>query len=445
MSRVSGVSGRIFSVLPLVFLAACGTPAKSTSLSDAGVNTGSHDGDTLNDLAVNDAFAVATHPLLPIVPNTMHTLLHDPVIVTIVAANDTPADGTDTAAALNAFSDAVPTTSTWAAMSSEYELGTLSSIAHVTGPAIDAGTISTTDIRAYVANAIAGDAGPAPNGNTIYLLYLPAGVSFTSPQSVDDGYHTAYDHLGATPDQIAAVLRGIPYYGETQLGQMTRVASHEIVEAATDPLDEGYNLGKASATPWDASVWQSWVGNGHVELGDLCEGARIFEPLDGGPDGGWELQREWSNAAAARGGDPCVPPTGATYYSAATSAAWYSAGAGETVAIPVVGWSDAQTTDWLISPHLSATNDLAAFGGILDGGVATTSSLGAGTVGSCRVRDALNNGETASVSVTVPSNAMHGDYVVFRLELYREVPPLSCYPAPDGDEYHFVPVGVFVP
>lgn len=390
-------------------------------------------------------FMSAPHRPFPQVPNTAGKLLHSPTLVTIVASNETPSDGTDDVASLLAFSDAVPASAVWIAMSTEYGLGALTSGPHVTGPALT-GAQTEPQLVEYVGALITAGSAPAPGGDTIYLVYLPAGASYSG--STDCGYHSAYPNKATSlGDQLATVRRCTPYADqETQLGQLTRGASHEIVESATDPLDEGFNLGEATTTPWNASVWQAWAEDlEHVELGDLCEGTRTFEIADGGPDGGWELQRMWSNAAAASGGDPCVPAYDEPYYQFSVPQDWYSVAAGDTVSIPVTGWSAAATTDWLLSPHLASTNDAPVFDTIVDGGVTVSSELGIATASGCSPRYGVNDGTSATVRVTAPATAQHGDYVVIGLHALREKPPPSCYPSVSEDEYHFWPVGVYVP
>jgi hypothetical protein len=96
--------------------------------------------------------------------------------------------------------------------------------------------------------------------------------------------------------------------------------------------------------------------------------------------------------------------------------------------------------------HVAATSDGGAFGAagtILDAGLTTEAGLG--TVGTCFPRYGLYNGTAASLQVTAPAAAKSGDYVVMSLHSFREKPPPSCYPPITEDEYHFWPVGVYVP
>ncbi|HEX8791508.1 MAG TPA: hypothetical protein VF765_11205 [Polyangiaceae bacterium] len=400
------------------------------------------------DAATPDApFVPAAHPAWPQVPNTQGRTLTAPALVTVTASNDVPTDGTDTVASLDAFSDAVPGSAMWAAVSAEYQLGALTSAIHLTGPAMAAGTYTTAQLQAYVSGVLAVDGGSIapPNGNTIYLLFLPAGATLSG--RTDCGYHTAFpSSTTSTGDQLANVIRCPPVRDqETELGQLTRVASHEIVESATDPLGRGYHLPSVTTEPYDASIWNAWdPGSKSIELGDLCEGTRTFEAFDGGPDGGWEYQRMWSNAAAAKGGDPCVPPASVPYESVSAPQGWYAVPAGGSVDIPLTGWSAEITTTWLVHTGLSATKDGGAFGGILDAGVTLVTEAGVGTTSPCYVREAMNNGVGGVLHVTAPAGATSGDFAIFSVTSFREKPPPSCYPPITEDNVHFWPVGVYV-
>jgi hypothetical protein len=447
---------QLATILATSIFPACGSPFSIVaSGSDSGSDASAYppdagEPDAISDAAISegaggDGFAPAPHAAFPQVPNTSGRTLTAPTLVTIVASNDVATDGTDTPVSLQAFSDVLPGSAVWDAVSSEYQLGKLSSSAHLTGPAIVPGSYTLAQIETYVAGVIGGGAGPSPDGNTIYLLYLPGGASFSGVYADECGYHLPYPQAASAGDQLAIVRRCKPYPDqETQLGQLTRSASHEIVEAATDPLGEGYNLGKPSAQPWVASVWAGWVSEGIVELGDLCSGTRTFEATEGGLAGGWEFQRMWSNAAAAAGTDPCVPQYAEPYYSASAPQGWYDVQAGGYVDIPFTGWSAAATSDWLVHADIAVSKNT----GMVDGGtgftIDLTSEAGFGTVPPCYDRYAMNNALGAVVRVTAPASAHSGDFVVLRIDSFREKPAPSCDPPLSEDQYHFWPTGVHV-
>jgi hypothetical protein len=381
--------------------------------------------------------SVARRPF-PQVPNTSGVTLGSPTLVTIVASNDA------LLTTLPSFSDALPSSQLWALTSAEYGLGSIASVVHIVGPALS-GAQTTAMLASYVTQAIAADAGPAANGKTIYLVYLPDGATFAAPNTADCGYHGSYPIGSTLGDQITAVQRCAPDPGgETQLGQLTRDATHQIVESATDPLEKGYNLGALPATPWTGTVWQSLEQAGYVELGDLCEGTREFELQDGGPAGGWEYQRIWSNAAALDGGaSPCVPQPTTPYFSSTVPMDWYALSDGGTLAIPVGGWSDGTTSEWRVRLDLEYAAGTGALAAIeTDSGVITT-SLGPQHVVGCLDRSGMNDGVEGSIAVSTPVGVASGDYAVFKVFNYHI--GSNCDSPLTEDNEHFWPVGVYVP
>jgi hypothetical protein len=230
--------------------------------------------------------------------------------------------------------------------------------------------------------------GPADQptiASSIYLLYPPAGVTIYAPQSDPTfpftpslcGSH-AWDpagwHWQTTPAPgpnipvIFAVV-GRCTFDATSVSlqdHVTAGTSHELVEAATDPL---FLTSPAYARVDDAhAFWMELTGGG--EVADLCaqDAADLVKP----PDVGYVVQRTWSNAAAAAGHDPCVPARGVAYFSVSADApdVFYDAFAGVAVggvAIPpgksrtidLHLYSDAPTEAWKVA----AVDPNAAAGG----------------------------------------------------------------------------------
>jgi hypothetical protein len=94
--------------------------------------------------------------------------------------------------------------------------------------------------------------------------------------------------------------------GYSTIEDDTITAAHELIEAATDPDGLGY------AWPSDAAWGLLTFG----ELGDMCEAQPDTWPYQP-PDLPFAVQRTWSNAAAMRGSDPCVPTLGKPFFAAA--------------------------------------------------------------------------------------------------------------------------------
>jgi hypothetical protein len=90
------------------------------------------------------------------------------------------------------------------------------------------------------------------------------------------------------------------------LTELTRLTSHELFEAATDPFPY-----LAPAFKLDNDLWAVDVFGG--EIGDLCQYGygRSINPLDAPAltpsEIGYEVQPMWSNARARAGHQPCAP------------------------------------------------------------------------------------------------------------------------------------------
>jgi hypothetical protein len=404
---------------------------EDSGTADASSDVAQNDGaehDTTIDGGVDTApFTPTAHRSWPQLPPNARRVLAAPRLVTIVASND------DSPTELAAFADALVASDWWKTVATEYGIGAFSSSVHVTGPAL---TTSTT--TAGLASYVASSGAPAADGATIYLLFLPKGVTSTDASFVS--FHNSYpDRTSSIGDVLAIVGRETPATGETQIDSLTKVASHEVIESASDPTGTGWRLPRATATPWTASVWGA-MQVGAVENGDLCEGTRVREPDTAT---GWLYQRVWSNVAAATGGDPCVPLRTDAFYDVTIADDWYSGAAGATVSIPLTGWSSASTSDWLLNARV--TNSTTALKGLtLGAGFTFTTTLGNGTTGKCYARQACNDAVTGSIDVTIPAGAVSGDFAVFSVHSFRE-DPATCNQPPTDDLWHPWLVGVYVP
>jgi hypothetical protein len=128
------------------------------------------------------------------------------------------------------------------------------------------------------------------------------------------------------------------------LDPVTAGASHELIEAATDPFAD---LDPAFATvDADHIAWAVALGGG--EVGDLCAGdSASFVKF---PELPYVVQRSWSNAAAAAGHDPCVPTVTKDPYFAAAP-----------VPVDTVAGPGVSTTGVLVAPGTPRTIDLDLF------------------------------------------------------------------------------------
>jgi hypothetical protein len=204
-----------------------------------------------------------------------------------------------------------------------------------------------------------------------------------------------------------AVIPTCPSFhrGLAQLEIREMATSHELIEAASDPLPSnhpGFQL-RDPASPWLA------LG---AEVGDLCARG---DATDVWREAGFVAQRSWSNAAAAVG-DPCVPvPTDAAYFSVMTTGiSMPRVAPGGHVAIGLAGWAHAPTLQWPIKVLAERTG-------------AATLTLAAGELGP---------GESTTLDVTVPATTAAGSTVRFFIvsgysaEVYQLLPMRAIADAP---------------
>jgi hypothetical protein len=368
-------------------------------------------------------FVAAPHPPFPMLTKGRAGVFKNPRVVSVVAAND------DLRADLFAFGDEIIASAWWNSVGAEFGVEQATEGTHIVGPPIVAG-MSRAQMESYIQSAISVNPDMAPDGHTIYMLYLPDGIAaivdtFNPPERNTNCHFYAGYHLplGRGPDNWGVAQRcSLLGTREEQIDTLTETASHEIIESATDPMD-GWQIPITSTTaPWRDSVW-AWYYGGAVEDADLCEtsGIRV---------GRFLYQRAWSNQAAHAGGDPCVPAIADAYYNTSAPKEWYPVAPGGSVDIPITGWSTGQVSDWAI--EVTYTTGYQGFSASLESMTSTTSATGDFT------RPTINNGRVATLSVTPPKNAVRGKtYVVISVN--------SVSLVPSTDMQHAWPVGVYVP
>ena len=138
------------------------------------------------------------------------------------------------------------------------------------------GTVSDSQIQQALQGWIQNGTIAQPNANTLFFVYLPPNVTSTlggeSSCSQFCGYH---NHINSTcfyAVEPFITCAGCTF-GQGIFDSLTKVSSHELCEAVTDPALDGW---------FDDST-----GN---EIGDICNAstARL---------GGFVIQTEWSNRA----------------------------------------------------------------------------------------------------------------------------------------------------
>ena len=369
-------------------------------------------------------FVTAPHPPWPQLAPNGGVVLKTMKLVMVVTAGDPQATS------YFGFADALVASPWWQSFAGDYGIGTPSASVHVTGPAITSDPNSAA-MEAYIASAVASTPAAAADGQTMYMLLLPTGIDILDDSTGKPntncqyygGYHDSYDKSG----DAWGVAQHCPLTdtGLTDLEWMTIAASHEISEAASDPIPgNGYEIVNSHDTqaPWTQSPWVAAL---YGEIGDMCVETQTTE-------GSYTYQRIWSNTAAAKELDPCVPPyTQYAYVNSSVTSGWYVVTPGASVNIPVTGWSDRATGDWIVDPEVwtSSITTTPGFG----------TTLSSPTVYSTDIGDypTTNNGKTSTLTITAPATAKSGDWVtvgIFSIPLVYS-----------GDPYHLWFVGAYIP
>jgi hypothetical protein len=245
----------------------------------------------------------------------------------------------------------------WKAIGTEYGVGDITVLPTI----VATQTPPTTDaaLQTFVVGQIDGGTWTY-DANTIYSVFLPAGVVLTSPdgsKSCQDygAYHDEFTGSGSKSIVYALIPRCDAFGGFSVLDNLTMSASHEWIEAATDPrVETTPAFGDSDPTNY---IWAYTPG---AEVGDYCEYLdAAYQKLVGN----YYVQRIWSNAAAKAGHDPCVPVIpnqpyvgaapiltdnatleGFTVQSVSTKAVSLALNASKTIDVQL--YSDAETPDF---------------------------------------------------------------------------------------------------
>lgn len=199
---------------------------------------------------------------------------------------------------LNLFYNDVPNSTLYNILS-QY-----SSIGHGNGQAgfVDSKTTtSLTDaaVQQEVFNQLAAGHLPLPNANTYYPVHFPSGVSITAADGSRScvqfcAYHSTFQvsvsgvitnvNYGVVPDQGGSCAGGCGN-NPSRVNNLDSVASHELVEATTDPA---VGLATTFAAPL------AWYDRTNGEIGDICNGQQGTTTGNGRT---YTIQLEFSNSA----------------------------------------------------------------------------------------------------------------------------------------------------
>ena len=285
-------------MLSAVFFACGGDNNNQTDGGDAG-----------NDADAGIAYP-APHSPMPQAVNSGGSVIAKPKLVAISFQGDTLQPDIDKFA-----SDLVSSPNYWKGAVSEYGVGAMTQVAYHSTDT-PAATLSDGDVQTWLTDKIKNDATfPKPDASTIYTLFYPKGTNVTNFGGTTcqefQGYHDSFP-LDASTNVIYAIVGRCPppVSTITDADEMTAEASHEVVEAATDPLPSS----KPAYITVDANshAWELLAGG---EIGDLCGAYPNVFYVPTGFD--HLMQRVWSNANAAAGHDPCQPDAPAPYFNSA--------------------------------------------------------------------------------------------------------------------------------
>lgn len=165
--------------------------------------------------------------------------------------------------------------------------------------AVPPATVNRTAVAAEVANAISNNRGWATGNNSQFMIFPQSGSNipsfFNDEQPADVcAYH---DHaMSSVPGQGQLIFDLEPWVSDPafqNLGCITKyssgnnfidaettLATHEVMEAATDPL-------------WDTNPGWKTNDAGPIEIGDLCAYAGVGAPPVVG-----KVQLQWDNATS---------------------------------------------------------------------------------------------------------------------------------------------------
>jgi hypothetical protein len=162
-------------------------------------------------------------------------------------------------------------------------------------------SVSDATVQAEVLTQINAGHLPAPTANTYYPVHFPAGMNVTAPDGsrscvVFCAYHGTFQvqnaagtivnvNYGVVPDQGGGCAGGCGANAQ-RVNNLDSVASHELIEAVTDPA-------VGIATVFGPPL--AWYDMTNGEIGDICNGQQGTTTGNGHA---YTIQLEFSNAAS---------------------------------------------------------------------------------------------------------------------------------------------------
>lgn len=229
----------------------------------------------------------------------------------------------------------------------EYGVGTGSVLGTVQLSTPAPRSITAAEIVDLVFQGVAGGGLPRPSsgnlGDVLYVLYVPSQTVVTAGNATScvdfGGYHNSARRDGVELSYAVIATCSGAALGLSAVEYRELIMSHELIEAATDPLPgnhPAYRLNDLTS-PWIAT---------DGEVADLCElsSQQVWR------EHGYVVQRSWSNRAAGAGEDPCVPvPASTVYFNLKVGGRLPPRIlAGSHQRFDITGWSTGKVADWKI-------------------------------------------------------------------------------------------------
>jgi hypothetical protein len=270
-------------------------------------------------------------------------------------------------------------------------------------------SIQDQDIRTWLGQHVGAGDFPAPDAQSLYVIYFPAAITISSGSgsSCADflGYHGSTQIGG---QEVAYAVIPLCSTGSPQMDfdYLTTTTSHEVGEAASNP--------HPGAQPAFYLVSNdAWLGAftaGGGECGDMCWQGYI-DSEDTYNESGWTVQRIWSNLAAAQSRNPCQP-TSTAYFAAAVRTQKLNVHGHDSYGYVEVSRGKSVDVIADVFSEKALPHDLLLYAGKDKGQSALPSDMSPPpngiTVELSRMQ--VHNGSGVVVTIGVPSDAQTGDY-----------------------------------
>lgn len=369
-----------------------------------------------------DVYPAVHHPM-PLFVDYGGPVLLDPGIVTVTFVGDAWRDQ------LRTYDKFLVTSDWWK---------TVATVPFFIGPGTDQGDVelpdtvsgklfdNDVDIKPFLQKEIASKALPTPDASTLYVLYFPAATTITLSGATScvqfGGFHdnTTYTS-GATSLPVSYVV--VPRCDSTSTDDVTNAASHEIVEAATDPQP-------STAIGWYMADDDAWT----LEQAGLQGGAEVADVCIGRPpytDNGYPLVRSWSNAAAKASHDPCQPTDpGKVFYSAAIDTHGITENGIPTDGYVIMAQGASEDVGVVIFSDAPLPSDVSLVAGARSNSTnpSDVAPIGLGITAALS-RTSGHNGQAVTLTLTTSSNTPAGDYPFFVRAILTSPTDFHSWPA----------------